>query len=440
MSTTPRRDTAATYRSLFRLGQFRVLLAGLLLFGIGFQVEILGLSVLIYSRTRSPLLTALTFGIGFLPQMIGGAVLTSLADRLPPRRAITVGLLARCAPGLIIGLAPALPIWAMLAVVAVAATCAPLVTGATSGLLPELLSGERYVLARSLVGFIMSGTQLLGLALGGAVLAVVPARHLLLVAGAALAGAAVLTRLGLANHPPRAATGRVGSGTRHAIADVVGSTLQGNITLLRDTRIRGLLLTFWLPSWLLTGTESLIVPYVGASGLPAGTAGGLLMAIPAGMLLTNVLIGRCVPEHRRARLVMPLTLLTGAPLIGFMLAPPLPVAAALLLLAGLGTGYTLGLQQPFLYAVPDDHRGQAFALNSTGMMGGQGLTPPLAGAMATAAGVGPAMAVTGVAAVLVALALRPARHVGPPTTRPEVGAATARPDAHTPGSGTAAQG
>ena len=40
------------------------------------------------------------------------------------------------------------------------------------------------------------------------------------------------------------------------------------------------------------------------------------------------------------------------------------------------------------------------------MMGGQGLTPPLAGALALAFGAGAAMAIAGLATVLAALALR----------------------------------
>jgi hypothetical protein len=67
-------------------------------------------------------------------------------------------------------------------------------------------------------------------------------------------------------------------------------------------------------------------------------------------------------------------------------------------------------------------RGQAFGLNSTGMMTGQGLIPPVAGGLAAISGAGPAMAAAGAVTILAALLLR-----GPLTGRAgsaaEVGAA-----------------
>ena len=73
-----------TYRSVFAAGEFRVLFAGMSMYVLGFQFEILGLSVLIFGQTRSPFLAALTFSMGFAPQAVGGALFTALADRLPP--------------------------------------------------------------------------------------------------------------------------------------------------------------------------------------------------------------------------------------------------------------------------------------------------------------------------------------------------------------------
>ena len=53
--------------------------------------------------------------------------------------------------------------------------------------------------------------------------------------------------------------------------------------------------------------------------------------------------------------------------------------------------------------LPPDMRGQGFGLSATGMMGGQGLTPPLAGAVAVLAGPAVAMAAAGAATVLAAV-------------------------------------
>ena len=186
-----------TYRSVFAAGEFRVLFAGMTMYVLGFQFELLGLSVLVFAQTRSAFLTALAFSMGFAPQAIGGALFTALADRLPPRLVIGTGLLTRAAPGLVIGLWPALPVPVMLALVAVAATIAPVFTAAISGLLPDVLDGDRYVLGRSVFNLTGAGTQIAGLGIGGVVLAAVPVRWLLLAAGGALVIAAVITRLGL---------------------------------------------------------------------------------------------------------------------------------------------------------------------------------------------------------------------------------------------------
>ena len=85
-----------------------------------------------------------------------------------------------------------------------------------------------------------------------------------------------------------------------------------------------------------------------------------------------------------------------------------------LLLCGSGFAYQLGIQQAFLDSLPEQRRGQGFGLNSTGAMGGQGLIPVAAGALAGALGAAPAMAIAGAATILAALALRRPLRAGEP--------------------------
>jgi len=392
-----------TYRSVFAVREFRVLFAAQLMYVLGFEFEILGLSVLVYAHTRSAFLTALAFSMGFAPQAIGGALFTALADRLPPRLVIGTGLLIRAAPGLAIGLWPGWPVPAMLALVAVTATAAPVFSAATSGLLPEVCDGDRYVLARSVFSLTGAGTQILGLGIGGAVLALLPARWLLLAAGLSLVVAAAISRFGLRPRPPRPAQARRDQGRSRGI---LGATMAGNVQLFADRQVRGLLLAQWLPAWCITGAESLIVPYTGSLGRPASAAGPLLAAMPAGMLLGEVLVGRFVRPGARRRLAFPLAAGMGLPLLAMAFRLPLPLVGVLLLICGSGFAYQLGLQRAFLDSLPEGRRAQAFGLNSTGAMGGQGLTPSAAGGLALAVGAGPAMAIAGAATILAALALR----------------------------------
>lgn len=397
-----------TYRSLFAVGQFRVLCGSMFLYVLGFEFEILGLSVLVYAQTRSAFLAALAFGMGFGPQLIGGTLFTSLADRLPPRAVITGGMLLRALPGLLIGLAPGMPVAAMLVLVALAAMIAPVFSGAVSRLLPDVLDGDRYVLGRSVLSLTGAGTQIVGLGAAGAILAVLPVRWLLLGAGGTLVLAA-FARLGLRPAPARGpAVGEAVHGEAahgEAAHGAVRATLAGNAALLADRRVRGLLLAQWLPGAFLAGAESLIVPYTESLGHPAAAASPLLATVPAGMLCGDVVIGRFCRPARRQRLVLPLALATGAPLLVFPLHLPLPVIAAALFGCGFGFAYMLGIQQPFLDSLPPDMRGQGFGLSATGMMGGQGLTPVLAGAVAVAASPAAAMAAAGAATVLAACCL-----------------------------------
>ena len=48
------------------------------------------LSILVFERTGSPLLSALVLVCSFLPYALGGIVLSSIADRFPARRVLVV--------------------------------------------------------------------------------------------------------------------------------------------------------------------------------------------------------------------------------------------------------------------------------------------------------------------------------------------------------------
>ncbi|HEY1623864.1 MAG TPA: MFS transporter [Streptosporangiaceae bacterium] len=402
----------ATYGSVFAVAEFRVLFAGMLMYVLGFEFEILGLSVIVYAQTRSAFLAAFAFSMGFVPQVVGGALFTSLADRLPPRTVITAGLLLRALPGLLIGLLPSMPVAAMLAMVAAAASITPVFSAAISGLLPDVLDGDRYVLGRSVLSLLSSGTQILGLGVAGVVLAVLPARDLLLAAGIALVLSA-LVRRGVRARPARAA-GPI------SIRGTIRATMAGNGRLFRDNRVRGLLLAQWLPIAFVSGAESLVVPYIGSVGggsvgggsvgggsvgAAASAAGPLLAAGPAGMLIGNWLVGRfCRPAIRR-RLALPLALLTTLPWLVFLGHPPLWVLAVAMFASGAGIAYELAIQQAFLDSVPAELRGQAFGLNSTGAMSGQGVGPWLTGALAGPVGPAGAMAVAAGAGIACVLAL-----------------------------------
>ena len=81
-------ERPASFREVFAVREFRPLFGTFLLSTAGDELARVALTVLVYQRTASPLLSALTFAIGHLPWLLGGPVLSALADRLPRHRVL----------------------------------------------------------------------------------------------------------------------------------------------------------------------------------------------------------------------------------------------------------------------------------------------------------------------------------------------------------------
>jgi predicted MFS family arabinose efflux permease len=188
---------------------------------------------------------------------------------------------------------------------------------------------------------------------------------------------AVLLRFGTRRRPARAHRGQA----------LVRDSLHGARQVLADRRILVLLLLFWVPPMFVVAPEALAAPY--AEGLGAGTAGlGLLMcAMPVGTIAGELFAGSRLRPATRNRLTLPLVCVTLLPFAGYALRPGLGWSLVLLVLAGAGSAYTLGLDQWFVRAVPDELLGRAMTLNSAGLMTVQGVGMALSGAVAEFAGV-----------------------------------------------------
>ncbi|MFE6625166.1 MFS transporter [Streptomyces sp. NPDC057740] len=348
---------------------------------------------------RSALLSALAFGIGFLPQLFGSLLLGSLADRLPPRALIAGGYALECAAALLLALVR-MPIAASLGLVALVALATPVFGGASSRLVAQWLKGDAYVLGRSLNNIASSGAQLFGLALGGAVVALLGPQRALAVSAALYLGCALAIRIRL----PRLEPGEFGgtSGGARGGGGAVLASLRGAGLLLRGHPVRRLMLAQWLPPTFVAGAEGLIVAYAGGHHFAPGWYAVLMGCLPVGILVGDLLVGRLLRPPARERMVVPLIALTGLPLVGFVTEPGAGVSSCLLLLCGFGLAYGLGLQRPFLDALPQDGRGQAFGLLGSGSMTLQGVGPACFGTVAAGIGTGGAIALAGGAAVLTA--------------------------------------
>ncbi|MFI6298013.1 MFS transporter [Nonomuraea sp. NPDC050790] len=388
MSQTSERG--ATFGEVFAVKEFRVLFGSFALLISGDSIKMLALSVLVYAESGSPGLSAAAYMAGWLPYIFGGMFLLSLADRLPPRALMIAGELVRVVVCLLLAFA-GLPVWAMLALVLVTGLFSPVFGAARNAMLPDVLPGDAFVLARSLMGVTSAGAQIGGLALGGAFLAVTGPRGALAVTAGLSLVAAVVLRAGLPYTRARQ------DGQRGAVR----ATLRVNRQLLADRRVRGLLLAGWLPVLCLAGPEAMVVPYMGGQG----EAGVVLAAAALGMAVGEFTVGRFAAPATRERLSLPLAVLLGVPWLFFALEPGTVWAAVLSACAAAGLAYQLGLQRRFLEAVPEHVRGQAFGLQSAGLMTGQAAGAAIVGGVGEVTGPSTAMVIGGAAGVVVALAL-----------------------------------
>ncbi|WP_431900840.1 MFS transporter [Nonomuraea sp. bgisy101] len=383
----------ATFRDVFRVREFRVLFGSFALLVGGDGVKMLALSVLVFERTGSPGLSAAAYMAGWLPYLAGGMFLLSLADRLPPRGLMVAGELVRLVVCLVLAYA-GLPVWAMLALILVSGLGQPVFGAARNAMLPDVLPGDAFVLGRSLMGVTSAGAQIGGLSLGGAILAVAGPEGALAVTAGVSGVAAIVLRYGLPYTPARGGSGR---GT-------VRTTLRVNRVLLGSPGVRGLLLAMWVPPMCLAGAEAMVVPYLTSAGTATG-AGLALATAAVGMAVGEFAVGRFAAPALRERLSFPLAAAMGVPWLFFVAEPGAPVTAALAALSAGCLAYQLGLQRRFLEAVPEQVRGQAYGLQSAGLMTGQAVGAAVIGGVAELAGSGPAMAVSGAVGILAALAL-----------------------------------
>ncbi|GAA3840355.1 MFS transporter [Sphaerisporangium flaviroseum] len=438
----PPQERQATFGEVFAVPEFRVLFGSFTLLVAGDTVKMLAFSVLVYGRTGSPGLSALAYMSGFLPYVIGGIFLLSLADRMRPRRLMVIGELVRVVVCLTLGFA-GLPVWTMLLLVVVTGALSPVFGAARMATLPELLPGDAFVLGRSVLTVTGAAAQIVGLAAGGAVLALAGPGGALLITAVLSGASAVVLRLGLPDRPPRATATRGGDPPRSRAArradpvrgadpgretdpvrgadpgrgtdsvrgtNPVGQTLRVNRRLLGDGRVRGLLLAAWAPMMFVAGAEAVVVPYLGERGTPS-LAGLVLAAFAVGMAIGDFVVGRFAAPALRERLSFPLAVATGVPLLGFTARPDIAWCLAFAVLTGICLAYNLGLQRRFVDAVPEDVRGQAFGLLSSGQMTCQGAGAALAGLLAELVPAHLAIALAGAGGTLAALALM--RHLRP---------------------------
>ncbi|MFF4588984.1 MFS transporter [Streptomyces sp. NPDC001388] len=387
------------YRQLLRTPEFTPLFLSSAAHTAASTVSGLALATLVYRATGSPLLSAVSMFGPSLAQVLGATVLLSGADRLPPRATLAGLSLAFAVTTTLLAL-PGLPVYGVLAVVLLQGLIDSLGGGVRWGLLNEILSAGGYLPGRSLFNVMHGLLQVTGYATGGALIAALGPRPVLLLAALLHAVAALLARLGLTARPPRAA-GRPSA----------AATWRTNAVLWSSRPRRLTYLGLWVPNGLVVGCEALFVPYA------PGSAGTLFACAALGMLAGDVTVGRLLPPAVRARAATPLLLLLAVPYLFFALRPAPPLAAACAALASVGFGASLVQQERLMSLTPAELGGQALGLHSAGMLTLQGTAAALAGGMAQLTSPGAAMTVMALTSAVVTVALAMAARTGSGGTR-----------------------
>lgn len=405
-------DGPASYRSLFEVREFRALFFADVLSVLGDQIAVVALSVLVYQRSGSALLTGFVYSLIFLPWFLGGPVLSALADRWP-RKPILVTCCA--AQFLLVGAAaiPATPLVLLLVLVTVAAFLVPTFEAARGALRAQLLDDERYVLSTSVSSVTHQGGQLLGFAAGGTLLTVMSPSTALGLDALTFLAAAVLLWLVLENRQvtrPRDAPPR---------PSVLRETLEGLRAVATHPEVRSLMTLVWLVSMYTVVPESLAVVYAAQLDLGAQAVGLLMAAAAAGVILGSIALTRLVGPSRRLRCMRPLALLGPVPLLVVAAEPDLAVSFVLFALVGALSACTLPAHAAVVQAVPDEMRGRVFGVASTGLAGAQLIVVLGAGAAAqhwAPTHVVAASGVIGIVAVGALLAWSERQGAGPPVS------------------------
>lgn len=365
-------DRTATYREVFAVREFRYLFSAYLLSLAGDQLAKVALSIVVFERTGSALLSAVTFAVGYLPWLIGGPLLSVYADRWPRRRVMVGCDLVRMA---LVGLlaVPGVPLVALVAVLFVANLFTPPFEAARAATTPEVLEGDRYAVGLALSSISAQLAQVGGFVAGGALVVALSSQGALLVNAATFAVSAALLQVGIRLRSPAAQDDR---------GSLWADAMDGVKVLFGLPRVRWLIAVLWVASGLGFAPEGLAAAFAAELDQGPAAVGFLLAASPLGFIVGGIVIGRLLRPSQRHRLLAPLALLSVAALIPAAASPWLGGVLVLLFVSGFGFSFVIPLNVMVVRAVDPSARARAFGIVATGLQAVQGLGIVAAGLVA----------------------------------------------------------
>jgi MFS family permease len=388
---TPTPERSATFRDVFADGEFRAIWLAEFASIAGDQFARVALTVVVFQRTGSPLLTALTYATTYLPWLVGGLFLSDVADRFPRRSVMIAADLTRML--LVAAMAlPGMPLWAMVALLFVVASLNAPFQGARSALRAAIMPDDRYTLGLAASQITREIGVVGGFVGGGVIVSVLGARPALLIDAGTFAVSALLLSLAVRHRPA------AGRRRQSRLAEMMA----GLRLVFASQRLRALMLLGWLCAFY-TVPEALAVPYAAQLHHGSVAAGLIFAAGPLGSAVGMIVFTRTVRPAERLRWMGPMAVAACLILATCLARPDLTLLLVIVTASGLLAAYQIAANSAFVLASPDDRRGQAYAIANGGMNLGQGLLYVLAGAAASAAT--PAVVVAGSGLIGAALAL-----------------------------------
>jgi MFS family permease len=352
----------------------------------GDQFAQVAIAVLVYHRTGSALLTALAYALTYLPPIAGGPLLAGLADLFPRRRVMIACDVIRA--GLVSLMAiPSMPFAGLCGLLFFTVLLGAPFTSARSALLPDVLSGDKFVAGSAIGNISFQASQILGFVAGAAVVSVLnPYRTLATDALTFALSALIVTGWVRYRPAPERKPGKrpsLWAVSREGLGMVFG-----------DPVLRTLVLFGWLAGFCIV-PEGLAAPYAHALHGDALTVGLLMAAMPLGVVAGSFAFGRLVTPSGRIRMMGWLAMASCAPLIGSAFSPPLWVVLLLWTLAGAGEAYQLAAAAAFVQNLTPSGRARAFGLAQSGLLAVQGLGILAGGAVANVIGAPVAVGLAG---------------------------------------------
>jgi predicted MFS family arabinose efflux permease len=402
-----------SYRDVFALSEFRALWLSYVLSAGGDRVALVALTILVYARSKSPLLAAVTFAAGLVPYLFGGLFLSGLADRLPRR---TVMIACDVARTLLVGamLLPGMPLGALIALLYIVTTLQPPFDAARSAIVRDIMGADRYPLAAAVLQSTTRVVMVSGAAIGGLVVALFGAWPALGADALTFVASGLLIAVGTRARPAAAPGGPGGQNQFQAIG-------AGFRLVFGDPALRTLMCLGWLAAFYEV-PEGLAAPYVGRLGGGAVAAGLLIATSQLGAAVATPIFTKKIGPLTRLKWMGPMAVLSCGVLAAALGRPGLAASMVLFAFSNTLAMYQIAANTAFVERLPNESRAQAFGLANAGLVVGQGLAFAVAGAAAEVVPPSTVIALCGGLGALIAcgLALRWRR------MSPAVGRHTAR--------------